>query len=334
MKRKIFKIYLILATLLLSLVFTSCKKNTPVEESFPEIVNKLSSYKLTGRLESTYPSGTKECNITTYFKAPNMYRVELQNPNSVESQVIIKNDNGVFVLVPSVNKTFKVNSSWPTTSSYPYLLQSISNDIISDTNMITTKEGNNTCLELKARMYHNDTKTSQKIIFDENKMPKEVLMYDENQKLINRFVVNSIEENCSIDDSIFKETESLNVLFEYFKDTVDEFERMVSYPTYYPVNTSLKEEKITGTTINTLAVMKFSGSSSYTIIEQFVNKTDTNIVEYVNGDIYVMSGVCVFVNDNNISFYNEGIQYTLASNDVDTLEMIKMADSLKTTDIK
>ena len=172
MKRKILKVCFIISILLVSLCISSCKKNNPVEESFPEIVNNLTSYKLTGKLESNFPSGTKECNITTYYNAPNMYRVELQNPNTVETQIIIKNDNGVFVLVPSINKTFKVNSSWPSTSSYPYLLQSLSQDIISDTNMVTKKEGNNTVLELKARLHHSDINTSQKIIFGENKMPK------------------------------------------------------------------------------------------------------------------------------------------------------------------
>lgn len=334
MKRKILKVCFIISILLVSLCISSCKKNNPVEESFPEIVNNLTSYKLTGKLESNFPSGTKECNITTYYNAPNMYRVELQNPNTVETQIIIKNDNGVFVLVPSINKTFKVNSSWPSTSSYPYLLQSLSQDIISDTNMVTKKEGNNTVLELKARLHHSDINTSQKIIFGENKMPKEVLTYDQNLNLLNRFVINSIEQNLSLDKSLFVENESMDVLFEYFKENPMEYDRLVSYPTYYPEQTSLVEESITGDSKNRVAIMKFSGSTHYTIVQKFINCLEENVSEYVNGDIYVMGGVCAFVSENNVVFYSDGIQYQLASNTVDTLEMIKMGDSLTNNDIK
>ena len=334
MKRKILKVCFIISILLVSLCISSCKKNNPVEESFPEIVNNLTSYKLTGKLESNFPSGTKECNITTYYNAPNMYRVELQNPNTVETQIIIKNDNGVFVLVPSINKTFKVNSSWPSTSSYPYLLQSLSQDIISDTNMVTKKEGNNTVLELKARLHHSDINTSQKIIFGENKMPKEVLTYDQNLNLLNRFVINSIEQNLSLDKSLFVENESMDVLFEYFKENPMEYDRLVSYPTYYPEQTSLVEESITGDSKNRVAIMKFSGSTHYTIVQKFINCLEENVSEYVNGDIYVMGGVCAFISENNIVFYSDGIQYQLASNTVDTLEMIKMGDSLTNNDIK
>ena len=334
MKRTIFKLFLIINILIAISFATGCKKNKPVDETFPELVNKLTSYKLVGTLESNFPSGTKECNVTTYYQSPNMYRVELQNPNTIETQIMIKNSNGVFVLVPSINKTFKVNTSWPANSSYPYLLQSISNDIISDSNMITKKEGNNTILELKAKLFNNDQNTTQKIIFDENKMPKEVLLYDENQHLLTHFVVKSVELNVSLDQQLFKTTESLETLNVYYKENPVEYDRLVAYPTYFPDGTSLEEEVITGDVMNKFAIMKFSGSTNYTIIQKFLNDSDTQVVEYVNGDIYVMNGSFVFVNDNNIVFYTNGVQYTIASNEVSIMEMIKMGDSFLTSDIK
>ena len=66
MKRKTFKLFLVMCILTSICFITSCKKNKPVDETFPEIVNKLTSYKLVGTLESNFPSGTKECNVTTY----------------------------------------------------------------------------------------------------------------------------------------------------------------------------------------------------------------------------------------------------------------------------
>ena len=42
----------------------------------------------------------------------------------------------------------------------------------------------------------------------------------------------------------------------------------------------------------------------------------------------------IIVDTNNVTFYNEGIQYTIASNNLELIEMIKMANSFKTTDIK
>lgn len=329
MKKRIFKINLILMLLLTVIMFGSCSKNKPVEETFPDLVNSLSSYKLTGRLESNFPSGTKECNVTTYYKAPNMYRLELQNPNTTETQVMVKNSTGVYVLVPSVNKTFKVNSSWPANSSYPYLLQSLSNDMISDTNMISTKDENHTTVELKAKLFNGDEQTSQKIIFDEENMPKEVLVYDSNKNLLTRFVINEIQKNIEIEDTTFEATETLETLNEYYQENPVEFERIIRYPTYFPEGSSLDEEVISGTSNDKMAVMKFTGTTNYTIVQEYVLESSTNICEYVNGDIYVMGGSFSFVNNNNIIFYEEGMQYMIASNEVTILEMIKMGESLK-----
>lgn len=145
------------------MTLTGCKKKKQVETTFPEIVNKLTSYKLVGRLESTFPSGTKECNVTTYYRSPGEYRVEIQNPNVNETQIMVKNNSGVYVIIPSINKTFKVNSSWPENMSYPYLLQSLSNDIVQDSNLRTTTEGKSTIVELKAKLFTEDETTTQKL---------------------------------------------------------------------------------------------------------------------------------------------------------------------------
>ncbi len=331
--KKIFKFLCIVISIFMSICLTSCKKKDDVNKSFVEVINNLSSYKLVGKLESNFPSGTKECVVTTYYKSPNMYRVELLNPNSVESQIMVKNNTGVYVLIPSVNKTFKVNSAWPANSSYPYLLQSIANDVVSDENMVLTKEGNDTILELKAKLFNKDGVT-QKVVLDSNMMPKQVFLYNNNHDLISTFTVNSIEKNAKLDDNLFNTSETLETLNVYYKENPLEYDRTVNYPTYYPEGTSLKEESITGSGDNKFAVMTFSGAVNYTITQKYINDNEDLITEYVNGDIYVSGGTFIFANINNITFYSDGIQYTIASNDIETLEMIKMGDSLNSNDIK
>jgi sporulation protein ydcC len=332
--KKILKLSLLFVIMGLIFTISGCKKKKPVESSFPEIVNKLTTYKLVGRLESTFPSGTKECQITTYYRSPGEYRVEIQNPNVNETQIMVKNTTGVFVIIPSINKTFKVNSNWPSNMSYPYLLQSLSNDIVGDTNLTTTKEGNNTIVELKAKLFNEDESTTQKIIFDENNLPKEVLTYDKNKNLLTRFVVQTIDQNPSLNDELFSATETLETLNVVYQENPLTFERMISYPTYYSEGTSLKEENITGDANNKLAVMTFSGTTHFTIVQKFVNYSKEAKYEYVNGDIYIMGGVFTFVNGNNIQFYENGVEYTIASNTIECMEMIKMAESLRTTDGK
>ncbi len=316
------------------MTITGCKKNNNIEESFVKKVNDLESYKLVGKLETNFPSGIKECLVTVYYKKPNLFRVELLNANSVEGQIMVKNNDGVHVIIPSINKTFKVNSNWPNNSSYPYLLQSLANDIVSDDNIVSNNDGNYTTLELKAKLFNRDDGNTQKIVFDHTNTPKEIFIYNKNNELLSNFKITSLEENLSIDDTIFNTSETLETLNTYYQDNPLTYDRTINYPTYYPEGTSLKEEVIKGDSSNKSAIMTFSGNVSYTIAQKYINNSDSQIVEYINGDIYVTEGMFIIVDTNNVTFYNEGIQYTIASNNLELTEMIKMANSFKTTDIK
>ena len=61
-------------------------------------------------------------------------RLIIQNKESMYKTaiVILKNEEGVFVLTPSLNKSFKFQSDWPYNNSQSYLLQNILNDIEND----------------------------------------------------------------------------------------------------------------------------------------------------------------------------------------------------------
>lgn len=328
------KIIISILVLFAIITLIGCKNDKNVEELFVQKVNDLTSYKLVGKLETNYPSGIKECVVTVYYKKPNLYRVELLNANSIEGQIMVKNNDGVHVIIPSINKTFKVNSNWPNNSSYPYLLQSLVNDIVSDENIVSNNDGNYTTLELKAKLFNRDDGNTQKVVFDQTNMPKEIFIYNKNNELISNFKITSLEENASIDDMLFDTNETLETLNTYYQENPLTYDRTINYPTYFPEGTSLKEEVIKGDSLNKYAIMTYSGSVSYTITQKYLNNEDNKIVEYLSGDIYVSDGMFVIVDTNNITFYNEGIQYTIASNNIELIEMIKMGNSFKTTDIK
>lgn len=334
MKTKI-KIGVLLLIFFNVFMISSCKKVVEPEKSFPEMVSEMSSYKLEGKLESMFPSGTKECEVVVYYKEPNLFRVELTNAGNNEPQVMIKNEQGIYVLLPTVNKIFKVDSSWPDNSSYPYILQSLSKDIISDENLITLKEDSTTTLEFNAKMFDNAVVTKQKVIFDNTTaLPKEVLIYDDLDSLIVRFVVDKIEVDAKIDNELFKVNDAMSALRVSYTEDPLSFDRLITYPTYYPSGSSLIAENVVGDVNQKTAFMKFGGDTPFTVIEQYVHSTDDTKTTYVSGNIYIMGGaICVAAN-NTIFFYDAGIEYTLASNHLDYVTLIKVGESLRTANIK
>lgn len=306
-----------------------CSKSRDLVKSFPKRITELDSYILDAKLESMFPTGSKECQVKTYYHKPDLYRVEIESNNVQDKQIIIKNKEGVFVLIPSINKNFKIKSSWPINSSYPYLLQSLSKDIVSDENIVVSKGDKTTTLELKAKIFDNIDST-QKIIFEnETGLPKEVLTYDGNKNLISRLLITNIEINPKLDEKLFKKEETMESIRLEYEGTPITFTREITYPTYYPVGTSLQGEVIRGGTLNKRSVMNFSGELSYTIIQEYQNATEVVQTTYSDGDLYIMGGTIGIIGKNIISFYDNGIEYTIASSSVSILEMVKMGESLR-----
>ena len=57
------------------------------------------------------------------------YMASLVNKDTNYEQIILKNKDGVYVITPSLNKSFKYQSDWPFNSSQSYILESLLNDL-------------------------------------------------------------------------------------------------------------------------------------------------------------------------------------------------------------
>lgn len=328
MNKKIKKIFLMLLVIISLGNLTSCDRGQRVVEDFPTAVNSLESYKVVGKLTSYFPSRTKESLITVYYKNPDLYRVEVDNMDLGDKQIVLKNKEGVHILIPSLNKTFKVKSSWPFNSSYPYLLQSLCKDMLNDEERIEIHEDDQSSVEMKVKVFEDSMPYKQKIIFNNKTgFPSCVLVYDEKENLITKFSFDKLEININLDNDLFNNNKTLESMREHYQDAVDTYVRSITYPTYYPEGVSLKEELIKGTTLKT-AIMKYEGVSSFTIVEEYLMESDTVVTSFVDGDIYIMGGIIALINPNTIFFGEQGVEYTIASSNMNILEMIKMGDSL------
>lgn len=323
MRKKI----IILSLILCSFFLISCKsKEDKKTDDFVSKIEKLSSYNLEGNLKSFYPSGEKDCKISVIYLKPSYYYVEITNPETNEIQIIVKNSDGVYIGIPMLNKTFKIKTNWPLNSSYPYILESVVNDIKTATDVIKKQENDKTILEMKVKIFDNNTSEKERIIIDKKGKLEEIIIYDQDDKIINDFKVTSFKSNIDVKENFFDINESIQTiqtsLFEI------EYEKTISYPSYFPEGTHLVDELIKRNKENTYAILKYGGTSSYTIIEQYVSKNESLITTECDGNIFIFNAIPVITSSNYILFVDGGIEYKIASETISVFEMIKMADSL------
>ncbi|MDD4000352.1 MAG: hypothetical protein PHX62_05615, partial [Bacilli bacterium] len=236
------------------------------------------------------------------------------------------NSDGVYILIPAVNKNFKIQSDWPDNASYPYLLQSLAKDIANDAEKIVTDDENTVSIETKTKMHADATPVRQKIVFDKNtNLPTEVIVYDEDDKVYIRTVFTNIdlEYNISLDEFDL-EGSMANVRLEIGEEVV--FDREISYPVYCPEGITLASENIISNTEGTerLAIMKYGSTYGFTLIQEYVNDNDVTRYQEEKGDILMVLGNVAILKGESIQTIYRGVEYTVASKDLIVEEMVKV----------
>ena len=199
------KIFIMLL-LFLSLFLTGCGKNDDksVMKNFEKKVNDADSYHIVGVLDITNNDDTYTYDVDVSYKKDDNYRVSLTNKSNGHEQIILKNSSGVYVVTPSLNKSFKFQSDWPNNNSQIYLLKSILNDIKSDDER-TFEVKNDSYVFTTSVNYPNNTRLSkQNITIDKDYSIQEVEIVDEAgiPQMVMKF--NEIDYKAEFDDNYFE----------------------------------------------------------------------------------------------------------------------------------
>src|SRR5690606_17281840 len=111
------------------------------------------------------------------------YRVNLKNTEKDQSQMILRNDEGVFVLTPALNKSFRFQSEWPENSSQAYLFESLVNDIKADPEAKFTATKDQYVFETKTNYKNNKMLPIQEITLNKKDLsPVMVKVMDPDRK--------------------------------------------------------------------------------------------------------------------------------------------------------
>ncbi len=202
-----------IALIAISLMFllTGCGKKTPEDliGKFEKNVNNSKSYTLKGNMEILSNEETFTYSIEASYLKDNFYKVTLVNQTNNHEQVILRNKDGVYVITPSLNKSFKFQSEWPNSSSQSYILASIINDIKNNPDASLEEINKGYVIQTKVNYPNNSELTYQKVYFDKNMNLENVEVYDNNDVVNIKMVFTSInfksnlkEEDFSLDDII------------------------------------------------------------------------------------------------------------------------------------
>ena len=102
----------------------------------------------------------------------------------------------------------------------------------------------------------------------------------------------------------------------------------IVYPMYLPDNTYLTKQESIDTGNGNRLILTFGGDSSFVLVEETANYSNEAMIIPVSGDFTFLSDVIGIINNNSIMWQTGGIDYYLASDTIETSELLDIARSI------
>ena len=125
MRRRISFIAVLLLCATAVLAGCGTKDAESVVKDLDKAVNTMGSYHGKGTMILHTGAQPSEYQVDVSYQKPQYYRIELTNAKKDITQIVLRNDEGVFVLTPRLNKVFRFQSDWPANQGQVYLYQTL-----------------------------------------------------------------------------------------------------------------------------------------------------------------------------------------------------------------
>ncbi len=301
------------------------------KEEFKDKVTSSKGYELKGNMEIYNNEDTFKYDIVVNYKKDDNYKVSMINKNNNHEQIILKNDESVYVVTPSLNKSFKFESEWPDNSSQSYILSSLVNDVVNDESATLKEKNGKYEITAKVNYPHNQALVNQKLYFDKDMNLEQVIVYDNNKNEKIKVKIKSIDYKAKYKDDYFE----LNTLIDENKNNEDEKQEKETmsldeaiYPLYVPANTFLKSEDKVEDEQTDRTILTFNGDKSFILVEEAANASKEFEIIPVNGDPLILSDSVAALSDNSLSWTANNIDYYLTSSNLSSDELMTIAESM------
>ena len=186
-------------------LISGCGKYTEddIIKDLTKKIENAKAYEITGTMEITNNEDVYTYSVNVGYMEKDNYKISLMNLANDHEQVILRNSDGVYVVTPSLNKSFKFQSDWPYNNSQVYLLGSILEDLTSDDNR-KFEENDDGYLFTSSVNYPNNQKlVKQRVYMDKKLNISEVNVLDENDNTQIKMVFDKIDLKAKFNDDYF-----------------------------------------------------------------------------------------------------------------------------------
>ncbi|RYL87817.1 outer membrane lipoprotein carrier protein LolA [Sporolactobacillus sp. THM7-4] len=320
-----------IAIVLILAVLSGCgaKSQKDVVDDLGKKVEKMNSYQTNATMTFEHNGKKQVYKANISFMRPYFYRVALSDGNKENKQMILRNRDGVFVLTPELNKSYRFESDWPNNRSQAYLYHSLAKDILNDPEPGFQAKENGYVFKTKTN-YNTTELANQQISLKKDLTPSDVRIMDKDQNVIVTVTFKNFKVNPSLNKSIFDVKKNMTAArigeTETTSAAKDNFQ--VMYPTARIKGTVLSAMKPETTEAGEKYVLQYSGKKPFTLIESKSRVSSSSVPTFASGDPANLGFAIGSSNNRTLSWSYGGTDYFLASEKLTQEELIAIAQSV------
>lgn len=325
------KKYIIIGAIVVLIIgiFAFFKLKSPSLKSVLKEAKEAKSYILETSMELMENDELKsyQVNVTYLKKNKDYFKVELYDKSLNQSQIIVRNDDGVFVLTPTLNQAFKFQSEWPLNSPKPYIYQSLL-DFLEKGEVEKKKDGY--LVNGKITYENDDRVASQEVKFNKDLKPLYVNVFDKEGAEIMKLKISSFKLNANVKEDSFNEEKIM-------RSSQNQYSNVSSSLPLYPValmGSTLQKEEVSTIDQTTNHILQFGGNKSFTLIEKTMSKNKQMNVDEINAEMIDLIDGFAYQEGNQMIYVSSGVVCSLYSNDLNQKEMLSVLSSMQSASIK
>ena len=316
---------LLISIIGLSIFLTACSNSDNVLDKFYKKVENLNSYYVKGELEIVNSEESYLYDVEVSYAKDDLFKVSLKNQTNNHEQIILKNEEGVFVLTPSLNKSFKFQSEWPYNNSQIYLLQTIMKDIKNDSDKEVKESDNGYVVTSKVQYSNNHELVKQNVYFNKDGDITNVNVINDNNIVLMKMNFKEIKYDHNFDDKYFVLEENMQTT--ELDETSSEINEII-YPMYLPTNTFLSNQSKVSTEDGERVILTFSGDNSFMLVQENVKASKELETTSVYGEPCLIGDSIGVLSDSSATWMNNGIEYYIVGENLSEDELVSIASSI------
>ncbi|MFD1427092.1 outer membrane lipoprotein-sorting protein [Kroppenstedtia sanguinis] len=315
--------WVIVVVMVVAAALSGCGEKSPdqIVKDLSKMTDKMEGYKSHGQMVIHSGTAPQKYDVEVWYKKPHFYRVSLKNTKKDVTQILLRNDEGVFVLTPHLEKSFRFQSDWPENGGgQVYLYQSLLKSIVDDSSRKITSNEKEYQFDVQANYSQNKSMNRQRIRMDRDYHPKKVEVLNEEDQVLVEITFDKFDEGASFDKNAFDMERNMTGYAGRTVPTLAKKEKKgkekevnAVAPAWIPEGCRLADETTVETPEGKRVIMRYKGKKPFTLTQKRPEAVDASLQAYGKPlDLGETMGVFLDMDGKrHLSWTYEGVDFEL-----------------------